>query len=369
MKAYWSRLRYLLWLFLVFSLLFAAYSTLRLSLADWYSSRGSDEGLNRAIQLNPANPGYLLRRGAPDDLQAAARLAPSLSAPWIRLALLEEMRGDYSAAEASLRQALVRDQTFAPKWALVNYYFRRRNWPEFWKWSAAGAQIFTGDLTALFQLCLRSGASPGEVYSRVVPARHKARREFLELLISEKLLAEAAPAAAALAADHRPPDLPLLLGFCEQAITARHSFAARAVWEALHGPAPAIVNGSFHSEPTGRCLDWTLHPANGLSIFKSSTGLTLELSGLQPDPWVALHQPLTIPSGRRCRLRYRYRASAPLRWRIAGEESAVFRIGDAREDEWEFTTRESARLELLVSRATGASRPKGVVVVEWVRLD
>jgi hypothetical protein len=326
--------------------------------------------LDRAIDLNPANIEYRLLRGTEEDLRAATGISPAAAA-WIRLAVVEEMRGNFAAAESALQRALAGDRTFAPRWSLANFYFRRAEWAKFWHWAAEAAQISSGDLTALYQLCLHTGAAPAAVYERVVPARAKARLEFALLVAREGKIAEAEAAAVAVANDRRPKDHDALLEFCEQALAAGEPKTARAVWNAMNEAAPdhGIANGGFRRQPTGRCMDWTVRPAGGLSIYWNIPGLAIELSGLQPDPWVLLRQPLALTTGRTCRLRYRYQATAAVEWRVGGAASPPFTRGEAREDVWEFTAGETDVLELTSSRAPGARRPQGSIRIEWVRLN
>ena len=53
---------------------------------------------------------------------------------------------------AALHEAARVDRTFDPRWTLANYYFRRQNWDEFWKWMRAAAEMSYGDRSSKAQM-------------------------------------------------------------------------------------------------------------------------------------------------------------------------------------------------------------------------
>src|SRR5580704_6927846 len=123
-----------------------------LALLAWYSvlvaradisfRDNSLESLRRAAQLMPRNAAYhalfaehLEATGEnPDkELEIATSLSPHEPRYWIRRGFRAELERNYADSERYLLQALKVDRGFDPRWALMNFYFRRGRWPEFWK--------------------------------------------------------------------------------------------------------------------------------------------------------------------------------------------------------------------------------------------
>src|SRR5450631_2222523 len=124
-----------------FTLLAASWFSIRLAQAD--AAFRHPESVGRAVALMPDNAEYLslqalqLEYNGLDSaplLKHIAELTPLASAPRLRLGLAAEVRGDFDAAERWLLDASKVDHQFEPRWTLANYYFRRQNASEFWKW-------------------------------------------------------------------------------------------------------------------------------------------------------------------------------------------------------------------------------------------
>lgn len=351
-----------------------------------YNGEGSIPfNLDKAIALNPWNADFLLRRGKPDDLEKAAKLAPRSSAPQIALALEAESNGDPARALDHLRQAEKRDKTFAPLWAQANFFFRQQKWPEFWDASKKAAQLYQGDLSSLYRLCLRAQAGADEVFSRVVPARSAAVRQFLDVLGEEKRHAEAAAAVEKLASMARPQDRDFLAAYCEEirlanpalALPLRNRLSERGVlpFAPLDAASGRLVtNGDFRREPSGYCYDWKVPRSHELSTrMVSGGGVMISLSGRQPDSTVLLSQAVPLEAGRQYRLLYRASAGdihpvAGIQWQVGGLRSGPLRTP---EGEWIFSLPAGAHnpeLELVAVRETGFAKAEGRLLVERVEI-
>ncbi len=116
----------------------ALYWTARLARADWLFLEGNPQSIQQAIRLAPGDPDYYSGWAqtepdrAVDVLEKAVALNPINSSLRIELGLAAEEKGDFRKAEASLREAMRLNTSFAPRWALSDFYFHRRDAEKFW---------------------------------------------------------------------------------------------------------------------------------------------------------------------------------------------------------------------------------------------
>lgn len=349
-----------------------------------YNGEGSVPlNLDRAITLDPWNPDFLLRRGRPEDIEKAAALTPRGSAAQIALAMEAESNGDLSAALAHLREAEKRDKTFAPLWAQANFHFRHGNWPEFWTAARKGAHLYQGDLSALYRLCLRTQDKAEEVFSKVVPDRSAAVRQFLDVMGEDRRHAEAIAAVDKLARMARPQDREFLAAYCEQiraahpalALPLRNRLSERGVipYPPLDPAAGRVVtNGGFEREPTGTCFDWAVPRSHDLfTRMASGGGIRISLSGRQADGTVLLSQAVPLEPGRRYRLSYKadldeLHPARCVHWKLGPIRSEPL---DSSRGEWTFSVPPTVRnpvLELVARRESGFTRAEGRLLMERV---
>jgi tetratricopeptide (TPR) repeat protein len=147
-----------------------------------------------AVRLAPGNASYhallaelLEASGAnPDsELKVATDLSPSESRYWIRRAFRAEVEQQYDDSERFLKDAYRVDRGFDPRWALMNYYFRRGRFSEFWKSGAEAFAMSYGDPTPIFRLCLAANNDP--IYTRqILPERREILVSFFGYLISHE---------------------------------------------------------------------------------------------------------------------------------------------------------------------------------------
>ncbi len=331
--------------------------SLRSSLTDHYWQRND---MDAVLRLTPGHAAARTLRAAPGDLEQAVEAAPTRSAAFIDQAREAEMRGDLPKARQLLQAALSRDATFGPRWAMINFLVRNGPPAEVLRAAAPAAAIYEGDLTALFDLCLRNGANPEQVYRSIVPPRAKAQREYLELLMRRGDQTAGLPAALRLADLAHPRDRDLLFNYCEQLLAAGAGSKVAQLWRNL----PRFGGAG------GRCLDWKRQPVDGVEFIElGDTVVRLELSGRQPDAATILRRPLVVEAGRS----YHFRAlvagdettRAAVEWRWNG---VVAGTGDRNDIEVP-GTRPICELELAIHRRPGQRSAEGLVEITNIRLE
>ena len=133
--------------------------------------------------------------GTPGPLAARCKVKPLSLGGLDRTRHSRRSRGRFHQGGAALRKAARVDRTFDPHWTLANYYFRRQNWDEFWKWIRAAAEISYGDRSALFGLCWRATSDPEMILTRAIPPHRPILAAYVSYLAHSEHF-QAAPAAA-----------------------------------------------------------------------------------------------------------------------------------------------------------------------------
>lgn len=333
------------------------YASIRSGLVDTLWRQGN---LEATLRLEPAHPQALLRKGQEQDLERLAREYPTRSEALVALGLSAEMKGDLPAARAHLQEAFRRDRSFAPRWAMINFLVRRGEAAEVAKHAQQAAALYEGDLTALFDLSLRAGVTPGQLYKQIVPARPKAQREYAVLLLGRGLYQEAFPAALRLADLARPIDRPLLLDYCDQLVKDAAGPKVAQLWRAL----------PRSSRSQGRCLDWKTRQIDGISMIEvSEATLRFELTGRQPESAVVAQRFVVVEPGRHYHLRALVggdeTVQSAIEWRWDG---AVAGTGK-RIDLEVAATKAIGELQLVVRRRPGQRSAEGPVEVTNIAIE
>ena len=334
-----------------------AVSSARSAAAEALRRQGKVDAL---LRLVPDDVQARIERGGPGDLEWAAATATAESGALIELALAAESKGDLKAARGHLEEAMRRDATFRPRWAMVNLLVRHGEPREVLPAAAKAAATYEGDLTALFDLCLRVGAAPAAIYRDVVPGRLKAQREYLVLLLQRGLRAETLPAALRLADSAHPDDRDLLLRTCDRMLESGAGAQAAALWEALPRFGPT----------GGRCLDWRRETIAGITIIETGDSLVrLDLNGTQPALATVLRRTVVVEPGRRYHLRAitggedRMQKAVEWRW----DEMAIGG-GDQPNIEVE-ALREISELALVIRRLPGERAAEGALEITNIRIE
>jgi len=277
---------------IVFACLGAAFYSLRIAYAEYLFRTDRPEAIERAAALAPLRADYQARL---NRLDRAVKLNPYLASAWIELGLRAEAAGDVVKAQASLRQAARVDRTFEPRWTLANFYFRRGNWDEFWKWIRAAADMSYGDRTGLFQLCWRATSDPQRILDRAISPDRVLLADYVDYLAR----AQRYPAAQAAASRWLPlavkDDTPALLRLCDLLIENAHDAGgALCIWRTLIengwllfqpvdlNTGSVITNGTFRTPPLSHGFDWRTFSQPGVRVV-SQQGLGIILDGHEEE--------------------------------------------------------------------------------------
>lgn len=403
-----ARLRIAAALCVLAGLVWLARQSCLLARADWLASTQSLENLRQATRLVPDNSRYYLRlaeletgvqgnRRALAHFQQALLLNPRETTARLLIALRAELSADYPLAEESLLAAARYDRQFNPRWFLANYYFRRRQWPAFWTWLRASAEIAPGSFTPLFQLAWEACSDPQTILDRAIPQRPELEREYLAFLLHSSRLVPAEAVARRRFRDPDPLDTPLLTAYCDSLLSSTPGPSALNtaldVWNTLaarnllpYAPLDpdrnlSLTNGDFRLPPQSRGFDWRLHDAPGISaaLSRNPPALVIDFSGRQPEDCQVLSQYLPLVAGRSYRLAFQYRTrglspGSGLALRILGlRQTLAIPLAS---DHWQpgsFSFQAPAgglaRLALAYHRPLGRTRIEGSVFLRGFRLE
>jgi hypothetical protein len=317
----------LLWLLSLPFLAVAVWGTARFGRADYLARENTSDSLREAVQLDPGNADFreLFAEHLAEDgldptpeLRVAVSLSPLNSHWWDRLGFQAESDGDYPRAERDLMQAVRVDQTFGPRWALMNYYFRRGNARQFWRWTKSSLDMSFGDLTNIFRLCWMMSEDEALIRS-VMPARKEILTQYLNFLTTNGHLDAAAPIATHTAELADSDDLQILTSYCDRSF-GKGASAAETVWNILcrrkllpfseldPSAGHIVTNGDFRVEPTQIGFDWRAPSVEGAYVVSDPGGMTFKLSGKQPEDCILLFEPVPLSPGHEYRLSYKYRS-------------------------------------------------------------
>jgi hypothetical protein len=321
----------------------------------WKSGR-----LDTLLWLVPDHVQARLERAEPGDRVRAAADGPAQAKALIEMALEAEGRGDLTAARGHLEEAIRRDATFLPRWSLINFLMRHGDSRDVLSRAAPAAAIYEGDLSGLFDLCLRTGASPGEIYRTIVPARPKAQREFLQLLIQRGKQLDALPVALRLADLAQPNDRGLLLYLCDQLLTAGEGSKVAQLWKRL----PRFGSAE------GRCLDWKRPAVEGIVVIEAGeTAVRLELSGRQPESAAVLRRPVIVDPTHRYHLRAIANGEDTMKSAVEWVwNGAVAGTGEQTDIEVD-AKRQISELVLVIRRRPGQRAAEGTLEITNIRLE
>ena len=135
------------------------------------------DSVAHAAQVEPGNATYhgllaehqeAASKDPKPELTIATHLSPRESRYWARQAFRAEVEGNFDAAVKHLTQAADVDRTFAPRWALANFYLRRGQTEEFWVWIGKSLEMAPPDPEAVFQLAW-SVSQDGEKIRGLLP--------------------------------------------------------------------------------------------------------------------------------------------------------------------------------------------------------
>ena len=372
-----------------------SYWSIQAAVADSLYRRNTPESLQASVSLAPGSAlshrllaEHLEGMGRDPDAEftAAASLSPRDSQYWIRLGFRAEVEGNNSLAENYLMRAAAVDRMFNPRWALVNYYFRRAAADSFWLWSERALEMSYGDATPLFRLWWEE-TQDEDLIEKHLTGNRDIRVKYLSFLAANNRLDRAGQLARQVAQFIDSPDVPRLVDYCERVATS-DSPSAVAVWNTLSArkltpyarldPAKGaiVTNGDFAIQGTPQGFDWRFPPFDGVSIAPAadSPGIVVRMSGDEPEDCTPLLQTIPVVPGARYRIAWEYRLPdaegiSGLRWEIgdtASPDLTPEKGWKTGELVFESGTRSSVNLLLHYKRPFAATRAEGSVAIRHV---
>jgi hypothetical protein len=326
------------------------------------------------------------------ELRIATELSPQESRYWIRRAFRAELEQKYQESERYLLEAHAVDRGFDPRWALMNFYFRRGDLPRFWKYTREALDMSYGDRSAIFRMCLAANDDPAAT-REILPARRDVLFSFFSYLMQQDRLDYAARVADELSSKPREEEAPALVSYCSKRMTSdplsslrvwNGLCAARLVPFAALSPEQGrlITNGDFAVQPSSGGFDWKYSSNPSVSISSSDTGhgLSIDLNAEQPDRVALIEQEIPLKPGRQYTIHYAYRLIGPaddsgLHWAIfpasedAGTTTELVMSPVLAGQDWQnakitfSSDRDTARLVLIYRRTLGTVRWKGTVQI------
>ena len=191
------------------------------------------------------------------DLAQAAALDPANARRFERLGQRAEFSGDLPLAERSLLRAAELSRLYQPRYLLAQYYFRRRNVPEWDHWSREAFEAAPGDVTPLLDSPGGCARTPLLWSARLCRPNQQWPGNSLLFWARKRHTALAAALARKLAETGGRADLPALLGFCEQSLSDAAVNPAVEVWNILCRRESAAVR---RTRPRGPGYQRELRP-------------------------------------------------------------------------------------------------------------
>jgi hypothetical protein len=364
---------------------FGALAAIRLAVAETICRQDTAQGVSRAIAVQGSAPSAELEERlaefdpvhAREALERAVTANPRSSTAWIALGMLEETAGD-PFAERSLLHAAQVDHQYLPPWTLSNFYFRRTNREQFWRWADRAVSLTYDDFRPLLRLCDLFEPDPVRMLTHFREVQ-RLRPPYLDFLIAENRL-DAAQVVARRMSEDRAND-PHLIDLADRQLRAGNAAAAMELWNAASGFRPLdpsagriLTNGDLALAPQNLGFDWRLGQAQGITQKWRPSELIFTLSGSQPETCVLLEQTICLVP-RDFRLRFDYRAGETalrgLRWSLDDIEGRGIEASKQwREGAFDLPrSRGLRRLKLFYRREPGTTRTEGQIEIRNLRLE
>lgn len=230
------------------------------------------------------------------------------------MALELERVGRFDEAESALLSAAASEAGFRPRWSLANYYARRGNWDQVWRWTNESILADPGQLAAAASLGWRAEADPATILNLAIPDEPEINRRYFAYLYDLGQLdamRQAWPRFSAVVTEAETHlatqyvDRLLAAGFVDDAVGAWNLLCDRALLPYGHllGPDQRILtNPFFLTDPSGRGFDWTAHDHRGVLWTRPPVQgdrgmIDFRLSGVQQSGIALLTQIIPVVPG------------------------------------------------------------------------
>jgi len=392
-------LRYLL----IASAIAGAYYSSILARASYLFSQDTATSVPAAVQLVPYNSRYVARWAAWNIaqhvplLKEATRLNPFDYQSFIQLGLNSEMtETDPKTAESYFLQAVAVNKMFLPKWTLTNYYFRRQNLSEFFRWANETLKIspYAGD-PVFTQMWLMS-QDPARL-SAAIPDRPRILIQYIWFLSNSKQYAAIPPIVQRLVrvvGDDDPRAWgrdDLIASALDHVLASGELHTGLQIWTTLRDGRwipqnvpdanHPVTNGDFRLPFYRHGFDWVSAETEGVHIqqFADEPSLDIGLSGDQPEHCELLRQYVAVEPGFLYNLQWKAEAQgipagSGIAWHLrATEGDASIESGDLLNapQAWQFVAPPNVNgflLTLEFNRALGHVRPTGHLTLRFVSM-
>ena len=296
----------------------------------WLLDDPTPENLERGIRWDSRNPAIWARYGrhwhflpdSPESYKAveayrkAASLNPLDPSNWRELASAQMGNGDLEASEAALRGELAAvPHSPQASWRMANLLLVRGRTQEAYPYLrvASNDQLLR---VPVFDLARRLGDDPEVIRRELVPDTPDARADYLQFLVSRKLLDEAYPVWQEIARSGSPETIRLGNSYVDALVVAGNGSDAGKVWDdllAVMGQTPRLegellTNQDFENQILNSGLGWRLGPGPGYQVeldaflFQNGTrSLRVTFDGTANANFLGLLQTVPVEPGRRYR--------------------------------------------------------------------
>ncbi len=247
----------------------AAYYSALLAGASYLFQQDTATSVPAAVHLVPYNSAYLARlaRWQPTDrmplLHRAVTVNPFDVDSWMQLGMTAEMQQhDMASAERYYLQAAAIDRMFLPKWTLTNFYFRRQQPSQFFRWAKATLAITPYLPDPVFDQMWLIGQDANRI-AAAIPDRPFILLFYASFLSKTNRYEQIAPIVQRLitAAGNSSPSAngrDAIIGPVEDRLLASgYLHAALQIWTSMNQggwislpvptPASPLTNGDFHA--------------------------------------------------------------------------------------------------------------------------
>jgi hypothetical protein len=360
--------------------------------------------VERAERLTPSDAAFAVRfaelsgDGAKTEaaLERAASVNPADASIWIRLGARAERRGQFPEAERCLLRAARCSVLYEPRWRLVNFYFRRNDTENFWRWARAALEMAYQDPGPIFELCWRVDPDPVYILGRAVPDRPEILAGYLRFLTARKYYDAGVHVLGRLLATGSESALDPALFYLNRAIEDGGDSAALEAWNLLPAtgrlPYPvlsplhgiSLTNGDFRAKPVPGGFDWRVWaPEVSVRWTPRDHSVSVSFPPRHPESCETLVQYLPLVPSRRYRVRFEYETSGiaagtGLAWKLIGPAetewggSAQLSSDDWKAETFQFDTPPGgrlARLALAYRRSPGMTLIEGAIRLRAMRLE
>jgi hypothetical protein len=393
-------LRYLL----IAGAIAGAYYAAILARASYLFSQDTATSIPAAVRLVPYNAQYVARWAAWDSaqqiplLKRAIELNPFDYQSLIQLGLHTEIaEANPQAAEVYFLKAAAVNKMFLPKWTLTNYYLRRQNLSEFFRWANETLKItpYSGD-SVFTQMWLMS--QDAWRISAAIPDRPSTLIQYVWFLSNTKQFSAIPPIVQRLVrvvGDDDPRAWgrdDLVASSLDHVLASGDLHTGLQIWttlldgrwiqQSVPDAEHPLTNGDFRLPFYKHGFDWAGAESEGVHIrqFSGEPSIDIGLSGDEPEHCELLRQYVAVEPGYAYKLQWKASAQgipagSGLAWHLRpteGDSSIV--SGDllAAPQAWEFIAPPDSNgflLTLEYNRALGHVRPSGQLTLRGVSMN